>query len=132
MSWVSTEILDNQRWWHFSFFHSNGANGKISESVIPGTDFAAKPWELAELRLVFSVAFVSVEYLKVYLSAVKGSAYNFVLISQNMSGSTDYRFNPTNSIPMRFLSDDHLVLELSTISGTNVIGMEVQGWAAIN
>ncbi len=131
MAWASKELTDNKRWWHFSFYHTNGANGKISESIIPGTDFAARVFELAELRLKFSIAFVSIEYLKVYLSSVKGSAYNFVLVSRLMSGSTDYRFNPANSIPMRFLSDDHLVLEFSNVSGTNVIGLEVQGWAAV-
>jgi len=114
--------IQPQLWDHFSFFKTTGLDGTLSETVAP-----EKKFKLAEIRAHFSVAFVSVEYLKAYISAAKGSEYNTVLLSYLVSGSTDIFIHYSD--PLLFLSDDHLVFELSLVSGTNVIGLNVVGWA---
>lgn len=122
MAFDSTDYILPQAWERFTFFKSTAGNGKISESIAP-----ARKFKIEEIRLHNSVAFVSTEYLKVYLSAAAGSAHNLVLISIIYSNVTDYRY--TEDPPGWFQSGDQLVIELSTVSGTNVIGLNVIGWA---
>lgn len=104
----------------YGFF---GADGTISESVNPEA-----PWKLATIRLHCSVAFASVEYLLIRMSSGLGSAYNTKIYSANFSGTEDLMIH--FSEPLAFLSDDQLNIELSMVSGTNVVGIQVDTWAA--
>ena len=104
----------------YGFF---GENGTISDSIAPG-----KPWKLNGFQVHFSVSFVSVEYLLIWLSSGLGSAYNTILFSRQVSQSTDIFVHYSN--PLRFMSDDQLNFELSMASGTNVIGFRFETWAA--
>lgn len=123
MSFVTEEYQQPQRWTHFSFFDSGGADGVISESLAI-TDL----FKLTEIRIHCSVAFASIEDFTLRLSSVKGSAHNIMLISQAMSGIIDFLWTPDTE--MHFLSDDQLVFTISLVSGVNVIGLNVHGWAA--
>lgn len=117
-------IEDPKRWWAFEFFATVGADGAVSESVAPG-----KPFQFVELRVHCSIAVPSAGDLVLRLSAAQGSAYNLVFFSKAMLGSTDYWFQLSQ--PMRFLSDDQIVLTFSQASAANVIGVTAVGWAAI-
>lgn len=121
MAW-SEEVQQPARWSYFSFYASGGANGAVTESLSP----SGKQWRFAELRLHFSVAFASVADLVVRLSAAKGSAHNFVLLSKALLGSTDVLLQLSN--PYNLLSDDQLVIGWTQVSGVNVGGLNVQGW----
>jgi hypothetical protein len=113
-----------QRWTHMSLFYSSGADGKISETHSPTTLF-----KLSEFRVHFSVAFASVEYFTLKHTSIQGAAYNMTLYSANPSGSTDIFVHYSD--PLLFLSGDTLTAELSTVSGTNVIGINLIGWAVL-
>ena len=129
MTWADKDFLQNQRWHEFSFFATGGADGLITESVVPGTDFADVAWKLKSIRVHLSVAFASVEDLTVRLSAANGSAYDLMLLSQAMNGISDLLWQL--DIPETFGSADDLVINLSLVSATNIIGITVNGWAAI-
>lgn len=116
--------IDPQRWSHFMFFATGGANGVISEGVAPG-----KIWKLHEIRVHFSTAFASTEYLVGRLSAARGSYYNVLLFSAAISGSTDIRY--VYSDPLLFESGDVLYIGHSTKSGVNTTGITMIGWAAL-
>lgn len=120
---TTLEYLGNNRYHDEIYYGFYGENGTISDSVTPAT-----PWKLKNIRIHLSVAFVSVEYLVMRISAGLGSAYNTILYSTNLSGSTDVFIH--YSEPLTFLSDDQLVFELSMVSGTNVIGFQFETWAA--
>jgi hypothetical protein len=124
MSWDHKEEMPPERFWTLAFYKIDNGNGTISEEINPG-----KRWKLAEIRIHFSTAFASAEYLKAFLSAIKGSEHNVVLLSHNCSGSTDYILY--YSEPRLFLSDDVLCIELSNASGVNAIGISVFGWAVL-
>jgi hypothetical protein len=124
MSWDSQEQMLPERFWQLAFYKKDDGDGAIGENFNPGTR-----WKLAEIRVHFSSAFASVEYLTAYLSATKGSEHNVVLLSHNCSGSTDIILY--YSEPRMFLSDDVLRVELSNTSGVNAIGISVFGWAVI-
>jgi hypothetical protein len=117
------EFQENPRWTHFSFFASGGTNGAVSESLNPdGAQF-----RMTEVRLHFSVAFAAVEDFIVRLSSAHGSAHNITLISQALSGLTDYLWQYSQGL--HCLSDDQLVMGWSQASGANIGGLNVQGWA---
>ena len=115
-------FLQNQRWTQFSFFTDGGTDGAVTESLAPG-----KPFKLTEIRMHFSVAFASVEDFVLRLSAAQGSAHNAILISHALSDLTDFTWQP--SIALEFQSDDHLVMGWSQVSGVNIGGLNVLGWA---
>ena len=129
MTWANKEFIQNQRWHEFSFFVTGGADGVITDSLAPGTDFKAVPWRLKGIRVHCSVAFASVEDLTLRISAANGSAYNLMLLSQAMNGISDLLWQmDTAEI---FGSNDDLVVNLSLVSATNIIGIVINGWAAI-
>jgi len=114
-----------ERWTEFHFFASGGADGAISESVNPGVR-----WKLKEIRVRLSVAFASVEDLTVRISATQGSAYNHFLKSEAMNGIKQ-KWYTYDSDGLTFQSDDQMVIALSLVSGQNIIGIEVLGWAVL-
>lgn len=120
---LSNEYVGNLRYHDEIYYGFYGEDGTISDSLNPGV-----PYKLRSIRIHLSVAFVSVEYLVMQLSAGLGSAYNTVLYSQNLSGSTDIFIHYSD--PLLFLSDDQVNIELSMNSGTNIIGFQFETWAA--
>ena len=118
-----TEYVGNLRFHDEIYYGFYGADGTISDSVNPGCVS-----KLRSIKVHLSVAFASAEYLIIQLSAGLGSAYNTVLYSQNLSGSTDVFIHYSD--PLLFLSDDQLNFELSMASGTNIIGFQFETWAA--
>ena len=121
MAWDASEYLENSIYQLFSFYKTVAAGAALSESISIG-----KKWKIHEIRIHFSVAFASVEDFVAYISATKGSAHNLTLLSYACNGSTDIILY--YSSPRIFLSDDELVLTFSN-SGSNVVGINVQGWA---
>jgi hypothetical protein len=121
----TTVYRENQRWEEFSFFTSGGTDGVITDTIA-----LDRPFIITDVRAHCSVAFASVEDLVVRMSAYQGSAYNVTLVSQAMNTVQDVFYQP--SISLTFLSDDHVIIGLSLASGTNIIGINVNGWAAIN
>jgi len=121
----TTVYRENQRWQEFSFFTSGGADGVITDTIALG-----RPFLITDIRAHCSVAFASVEDLTVRISAYQGSAYNVAMISQAMNTVQDLFYQP--SISLTFLSDDHVIINLSLVSGANIVGINVNGWAAIN
>lgn len=120
---LTNERFDHQRYVDEFYYGSYGADGTISDSIAP-----ACKWKLKSLRLHCSVAFVSVEYLVMYISAAKGSAYNTKIYSANFSDTEDLFIHYSD--PLLFFSDDQLAFELSMVSGTNIIGVQAEVWAA--
>lgn len=119
-----TEIdISPQLWWDIIFHGYYGADGNISDSFCPGV-----PWKLKDIRVKISGAFASVEYLILKISSVLDSYHNIIFYSQNVSGSTDIFIQ--YSEPLLFLSDDHLVFELSNTSGVHTFGFIFNTWAA--
>lgn len=121
MAWDASEYLENSIYQTFSFYKTVAAGAALSESIDIG-----RKWKLQEIRIHFSVAFASVEDFVAYISAAKGSAHNFTILSYAANGSTDISIY--YSAPRQFLSDDELVMTFSN-SGSNVVGLNVQGWA---
>ena len=118
------EIIEPQRWSEFEFFNAFGTNGLETKSI-----YFHKNFKLGEIRLHLSVAFASAGALIAQLSSVKGSAYNTKLLSTDISGTIDLFIHYSD--PILFLSNDHLKFTISLVSGTNIIGMTVRGWAAL-
>lgn len=116
------EYIAPQLWYDFLFFATGGADGDITESIAPG-----KKFKLTELHIHCSVAFASVQDLTLRLSSIKGSAYNTIFLSAVFNGVIDYFWQP--SIPIPFLSDDQVVINLPMVSGTNIIGIKAVGWS---
>lgn len=126
MAFTIEEYIQYKRWDRFHFFETIDTSLPFTgdtESVNPTI-----PFMIQEVRLHWSTAFVSAESIKMYLSSIKGSAYNILLFSHLMTNSTDIRYY--YSAPLPFLSDDQIVLSLSNISHANTLGIEVIGWAA--
>lgn len=117
-------FLNNQIWREFSFFASGGVDGVITESAS-----FDNPFKLNGLLIHCSVAFASVEDLTVTLSSAKGSAYNTIFVSQAMNTVQDLFWQL--SMPLPFESDDQLIVNLSLVSGVNVIGIKVFGWSVL-
>ena len=124
MSWDYEEQNPPERWTELSFYKKDDGNGAIGEDFGPG-----KRFRVGEIRVHFSTAFASNEYLVAVLSAIKGSEHNVVLLSQACFMSTDIFIHYSN--PLEFLSEDVLRIELSNVSGVNAIGINVIGWAVL-
>lgn len=119
-----TEIdVPSSLWWDVVYHGYYGANGAISDSFCPGV-----PWKLKDIRVKISDAFASIEYLIMKISSVLDSYHNIVFYSLNVSGSTDIFIHYSD--PIMFLSDDHLLFELSTVSGVHTLGFIFDVWAA--
>ena len=124
MAWDYDERYQNRLWEAFHFFKSNAANGAINESIAPG-----KLWRLAEIRFWTTSAFRSNEYLFVNISSGKGSSFGASLLSYLFSNSVAYRL--IFSIPMDMLSDDQVIVKLTTASAVHIVGVEALGWAVV-
>lgn len=120
---LTNEYVGNQRYHDEIYYGFYGEDGTIGDSVAPGAI-----WKLKDIRIHASVAFVSVEYLVMYISAALGSAYNTKIYSANFSDTEDLFIHYSD--PLLFLSGDQIVFELSMASGTNIIGFQFQTWAA--
>jgi hypothetical protein len=118
------EWRQHERFHHFSFFGTGGADGGPQMTIAPGVVF-----KLDEVYIHFSDTFPSTEGVRVYVSAAKGALYNQLLFSTALNGETDIRLILSNAIEM--LSDDHLVVSWAQASGTVLFGIKVQGWAAL-
>jgi hypothetical protein len=118
------EEIPAKQWIDFAFFATK-TSGALNLSIYPG-----KVWKLREIRVHNSVAFGSVRDLTIQISAVKGSAYNTLLLSQAMNTVQDLFVY--YSTPLLFLSDDHLNLSMyasiATVRGISVLG----SWAVSN
>jgi hypothetical protein len=125
MAWDYTEKGQNAIWESFHYFKGNSSNGKIEESINPG-----RRWKLGEVRFYTTSAFRSNEYLIINLSSIKGSSYGYSLLSYLVSGSTSYTFNAANN-PIDFLSDDQVIIKLTSASAVHIMGIEVVGWAVV-
>jgi hypothetical protein len=113
-----------QRYFNFTYFVATGANGVITESVAPGVKF-----KVDEIRVHCSSAFASAEDFTVGLVATQGSEHNITLLSQAMNGVLDVLWIADKANALPFLSDDTLSINLSLVSATNVVGINVIGWA---
>ena len=128
MAWDTREEPYNELFGFFSFYKTFGADGVMEESITGGGSGEIEGFILKSIRIHCSVAFASVEDFIVKLSdGIQGSSFNQTFISQAMNGITDYEYYPTDS--MRFISGDELGFVMSLVSGTNIIGLNVQGWA---
>ena len=135
MSWNVQNYLKNKTWTEFDFFTSGGADGWRTETI--NNVLAGKMFKLEEVRLHLSVVHASVEDFVIRVSAdslVGGANYasqdshfNFVFLSQAMSGVNEILYRPES--PLRIQSDDHLVFSLYIESATNMYGIQVIGWA---
>lgn len=121
--------IQPQRWSHFKYFNDYGTDGAETSSVSPSGGI----WAFKDIRVHLSVAHASIEDLTVYVSAAAGSAYNIYLVSQAMSDLKDYVFIPDTGDEHGLImqSDDQLVVNLSLVSATNIIGINVNGWAVL-
>lgn len=117
--------IQYKRWAIFHYYEASvalnsvsGINTELAISVV---------WKLAELRLHLSTALISDLTLKAQISSIKDSSINAVLLSQQLSNYQDYTIH--YSYPRLFYSGDILKLTTSTISVTNIVGIEAIGWA---
>jgi hypothetical protein len=124
MAFVGDEI-SYKRWDMFQYYDvsvpynsTTGINTFLTQSVL---------WQLQELRLHFSTAIGSVVYLKCKISSIINSTLNTILLSQSLNGVQDLVLY--YSAPMLFHSGDILRITASSISVTNVVGIEAMGWA---
>lgn len=117
------------RWAEFTFYSTeNGTNGSVQQSLNASDLGRAKRFSLKELRMHWSVPFTSIEYLKVYVSSINGSNFNYVILSQLMSDIQDYRTTWASGEEFTLYSDDHVVFEMSCGSANNYYGLEIMGW----
>lgn len=119
----TVEYIDNKRFHEELYYSFYGPDGTFTDSVAPG-----KVWKLRSIKAHLSVAFASIENLKIRISSILGSAYNTVIYSANLSEAQDIFIHYSD--PLLFLSGDQLVYELSMVSATNIIGIQIETWAA--
>lgn len=113
----------------FSFYSTeNGTNGKFNESINYVSLGKPRRFYLREIRMHWSSLFASIEYFKVYISSVLGSNFNYIILSQLMSDIQDFRVTWISD-EIGCFSDDHIVFEMSCVSGNNLFGLEVKGWS---
>ena len=124
MSWDEKEYIVNHLWDHFQFYKSATTGEMIQENI----SVDGKILYFNELRFHAGSAVLSVEDLVLRISSVKGSEYNYTILSHPLSGSTDYRFVASDQRGYLVLSDDHLVLSIN-ISNTKIMGLTVEGWS---
>lgn len=119
-------FLDNRVYRRFAFFaNGDGAVGTMAETLdIDG------PFELHEIKVVFSGVCSADIYLRAKLSAIQSGStantYDMLFLSYALSNSTWYRWTPS-AAPMIFTSGDKI--EISCITD-NLWALVVTGWAA--
>ena len=126
MAFTVQDFFGPHRWQHFSFF----AKGSAVASFINETVEHNGAWKLAEVRLHFSTAFGSVNYLRLNVSAINGSSYDTILLSQSLNGVQDLFVQYFE--PVLMVSGDKLRIISSQISVANEYGLQVSGWAIID
>lgn len=119
-------FLENQRWYQFSFYETGHTADGMDESIA----FATREWKLAEIRMHFSIAMISIFDLVIYLSSARGSAYNTKLLSQALLTVQDLWVHYSDAL--LFQSGDQLVFAHGSTVTVNHRGTEVIGWAVIN
>lgn len=119
------DIYPFSRFYDFVYYSDeDGTNGKITESL---TSPGGQPWKIGTIKVHLSSVFASVEYLKVYISSVNGSYHNYVILSQLMSGVQDLLVQFSQNFLLH--SNDQVIFSWSLVSGVNLFGLEVRGWA---
>jgi hypothetical protein len=114
-----------KRWDQFHFYELSIALNSISG--INTELYFSVLWKLAELRLHLSTALISDCTLVATISSIQDSSLNQRLLSQQISAAQDVIVQYTN--PLLFYSGDVLKITTSTISVTNIVGIEAIGWA---
>lgn len=104
------------------FIYYGTGNSDMSESLAPG-----KAFELDSVKLHLSVAEASVVDFIMQLSAALGSEHNTTYLSQAMEGLTNVYWLVER--PIIFLYGDTIDFTLSMVTGTNLWGLQIQGWA---
>jgi len=117
------EYVVNNLWDQFQFYKGATTGERIFESIDE-----AVPKVFMELRFHAASAVGSAETLRLYVSAAKGSQFNYTIISHPLSGSTDYRFIASDKKGFLLQADDHLVLSVN-ISNTTIMGVVIEGWS---
>jgi hypothetical protein len=109
----------------FHFYEASIALNSISGI---DTELAISvPWMLGELRFHMSTAIISDCTLIAYISSVKDSSLNHRLFSQAIITAKDVIIHYSN--PLLFFSNDNLIITTSTLSVTNLMGIEAIGWS---
>lgn len=103
------------------FIYYGTGNSDMSESLAPG-----KAFELDSIKLHLSVADVSVVDFIMTLSSGLDSVYDATYLSQPMEGFTNVLWHIER--PMIFMHNDTFEFTLSMVAGTNVWGLQIQGW----
>jgi len=129
MSWDRVRV-DNQLFNFFSFFSNSdtgGADGSVKEVITGGDAGETEHFTITDLRVHLSSICLSVEDLIVSVKSIKGSEYDVTLLSQAMSDLKDFHWQP--SVSLMFISGDTVSVYMSLDSGSNAIGVNVNGWA---
>jgi len=119
----TSRYYENNRYIPFMFYATK-ASGALGEGLA-----LTGPFMLGEVRVRVSAAFASVRDLICDLSCVEGSAHNVTLFSQAMLGVKDLVIH--YSEPLQFGSGDTLNFSFFQ-STTNIVGINVNGWAVRN
>ncbi len=126
MAITSGDYIQYQRWDQFTFYEASialnsvsGINTYIGFSVL---------WKFEQLRLHFSTAVISDLTMAVRLSSARASSLNARLLSQQLSNAQDLILDYTSNA-LLFCSNEQLLITTSTLSVTNLVGIEVVGWA---
>lgn len=107
---------------YFIYYGSGGGAGTtLDEELAPETAF-----ELDSIRLHLSVAHVSVEYLRIWVSSVFGSAHNLILLSLAISGVQDVLWVSNRTLVCQY--GDKICASLC-LSSANIYGIAMTGWS---
>ena len=120
------DYIQYKRWDEFHFYEASipfnsttGINTTLTQSML---------WKLAELRFHFSTAIISDTTLIIRISSITNSSLNQRLVSQALLGVQDLIIQ-YDTLPLLLHSDDQLIITASTVSTTNLVGIESTGWA---
>ncbi len=114
------------RWDQFNFYEASVA---LNSTVPLNTEIGFSVlWKFEQLRLHFSTAVISDLTLTVRLSSIRNSSLNARLLSQQLSNAQDLILDYTSNA-LLFNSGEALIITTSTLSVTNLVGIEVIGWA---
>jgi len=120
---------------YFEFYHTDGGGGgaELDVAIKPtGMNSAITDFEIEYLMIHWSTACISVNYLRVWISSVLGSAYNAGLLSLELSGVNEVLWGPP--VPIKLLPGDQLLVS-GTVSGGasngNYMGIRACGWTII-
>jgi hypothetical protein len=122
---TTEDVFNPDRWHYFDFYETIGADGTTNISI----NFGARA-EIRAIRVHCSSEFLSVADFIVQRSAAVGSVHNNKWISQAMLSVQDY-IVVFDSGEVFLASGDHLNFSMVQVSGVNLIGVNVTGWAAL-